>query len=171
MIVADGIAIINYQEYEILTIVLSLISYGIFNIFLFLEFKRPRIKKIDILSLSIIYIFIFWLIYMFAGIIENNADSGSETDWVFYVFMANMVILLLGSFTHYTSRSYWASMWLVVIASCAVISESAFFLTEYLIETKALKIIYIIFHLVWFYATLCYAQKRRKTNKFPLLGI
>ncbi|WP_343764154.1 hypothetical protein [Gangjinia marincola] len=167
-IVTDGLLIYDYRALESLILFMYTGVFLGMILFSIIEFKPFRPEPIDWLSLLIIYSFILWLIYyMFQ--ISQHLGLPWRIDYSVYTIV--LAIFSIISYTHYTGKSYKASLWLALSSAFAIMAGVIYFIYEYSISTYFVKLFYTIFHFLWFFAILNYIKERRTTNKLRFFGV
>ena len=147
-------------------LILGSFFLGLFIIYVFAitGFRASKIHVVEGISLFILYAFLAFLLITFAEMVPQALP---EFEYITYLYLFLLVLLLGITFTGYLLKSHYASLWLMLASASFLVSEFSLFFKMHVVQDVSVNIFYPLFHVMAYYSLIQHALYRRRSLLIP----
>ncbi|SHG24269.1 hypothetical protein [Flavobacterium defluvii] len=150
---------------EIGAVISFLIVYALIMKLFLLEHERIKLKKKDILPISIVIIFI---VYLLISVLSIKFDNTKEFDYIYIIYGIILSYISYFSFVSYITKGTFITLLMSLMAVSYIFSDIFYIFNEYFSHSVVLVLIRDITQILAYYFMVEYFLEKTKMHKRAL---
>jgi hypothetical protein len=124
--------------------------------------KRIKLRKRDVLPISIVVVFI---VYLLISVLSLQSDSMKKFNWLYTFYGIVLSLLSYYSFINYIIKGSYVALLMSLMAVCYIFSDVFYIFNEYFSYSIVLVLIRDITQILAYYFMVAYFIEKVKSHK------